>query len=308
MRYRLPPLNALRVFEATARHLSFTRAGEELGLSQGAVSRHIAILEDSLGTRLFDRLHREVRLTDAGVCYLGSIQNAFEIIDAQTRKISPGKGDLTLRIRLLPTFAMRWLVPRLANFTALHPKTTVLVTTGTRLADFDRGDLDASVEYGLGAWPNVDADPLFSVALVAVCSPRLADGSPPPDRPEDLSRYVLLHSMQRPNLWDHWLRAAGVTGISTGQGSRFENSGLVYQAAADGMGIAITEAAYVRDDLDAGRLVAPFRFITHQPEGYYLVYPRSKLRLEHFTAFRHWMLEQARMTRWTLVQEAADAV
>ncbi len=307
MRYRLPSLNALRVFEAAARHLSFTRAGEELCLSQGAVSRHISILEDGLGTKLFDRLHREVRLTEAGDRYLASVQRAFEIIDAETRRISPAKDDQTLRIKLLPTFAMRWLVPRLANFAALHPETTVLINTSHRLADFDRGDLDASVEYGLGAWPKVDADLLFSVALVPVCSPRLADGSPPPTRPEDLARYVLLHSMHRPGLWDQWLQAAGVKGIPTGQGARFQNSGLVYQAAADGMGVAITEAAYVRDDLDAGRLVKPFRFVAHQPEGYYLVYPHGKLRLDRFAAFRRWILEQAQATRRMLFQEVTES-
>src|SRR5205085_11904577 len=114
--------------------------------------------------------------------------------------------------------------------------------------------------------------------------------------------------MQRPQLWDQWLQAAGVSGIATTHGSRFENSGLVYQAAADGMGVAITEAAYVRDDLDAGRLVAPFRFIARQPEGYYLVYPRDKLRLPHFVAFRKWALEQAQLTRQALREGATDTM
>lgn len=300
MRYRLPPLNALRVFEAAARHLSFTRAGVELCVSQGAVSRQITILEANLGAKLFDRLHREVRLTEAGARYLESVQRAFEIIDGETRRISPRDDDQALRIKLLPTFAMRWLIPRLAAFTALHPEITVLITTSHKLADFDRSDLDASVEYGLGDWKGLAADPLFSVALVPVCSPKLADGSPPPSRPEDLSRYVLLHSMQRPVLWAQWLKSAGVSGIATEEGARFQNSGLVYQAATDGMGVAITEAAYVRDDLEAGRLVAPFRHIAYQAEGYHLVYPPRKLRLQRFAAFRRWILEQAQETRRAL--------
>jgi LysR family transcriptional regulator, glycine cleavage system transcriptional activator len=309
VRYRLPPLNALRVFEAAARHLSFTRAGAELCVSQGAVSRHITILEANLGTKLFDRLHREVRLTEAGARYLDSVRRAFEIIDGETRRISPRDDDQTLRIKLLPTFAMRWLIPRLAAFAALHPEITVLITTSHRLADFDRGDLDASVEYGLGSWKGLAADPLFSVALVPVCSPRLADGSPPPARPEDLPRYVLLHSMQRPVLWAQWLQSAGVPGIATEGGARFQNSGLVYQAATDGMGIAITEAAYVRDDLEAGRLVAPFRHVAYQAEGYHLVYPPGKSRLRSFAAFRRWMLEQAQDTRraLALAQESTNA-
>ncbi len=307
MRYRLPPLNALRVFEAAARHLSFTRAGDELCVSQGAISRHITILESHLGTKLFDRLHREVRLTEAGLRYLESVQRAFEIIDGETRRISPRNEDQSLRVKLLPTFAMRWLIPRLAAFTALHPQITVLINTSHKLADFDRGDLDASVEYGLGAWKGLAADPLFSVALVPVCSPKLADGSPPPSRPEDLSRYVLLHSMQRPELWAQWLQASGVSGIATDVGARFQNSGLVYQAAMDGMGVAITEAAYVRDDVEAGRLVAPFRHVVYQAEGYYLVYPPGKLRLERFAAFRSWILEQAQETKRALFREQESA-
>ncbi len=293
MNDRLPPLNSLRAFEAAARHLSFTRASEELHVTQGAISQQITMLENFIGVKLFERRHREVRLTTSGASYFRAVQTALEIITRETMALRSKQEDSTLRIKALPTLAMRWLVPRLADFTAKHPKITVLVNTKNELADFEREDVDGAIEYGDGQWKNVEAELLFPVAVVPVCAPRLADGSPPPADLKDLEKHVLLHSLVRPQLWPEWLQAAGMAGTEMGKIMRFQTSGLAYQAALDGLGVALTEVAYIRDDISAGRLVMPFDLIVQQPLGYYWVYPREKRVLEKFAVFRRWLLQQA---------------
>lgn len=292
MNDRLPPLNSLRAFEAAARHLSFTRASEELHVTQGAISQQITMLENFIGVKLFERRHREVRLTSGGASYFRAVQAALDIITRETAALRSTEEDSTLRIKSLPTLAMRWLVPRLADFTAKHPKVTVLVNTKNELADFEREDVDGAIEYGDGQWKNVEAELLFPVAVVPVCAPRLADGSPPPTELKDLERHVLLHSLVRPRLWPEWLLAAGID-HPVGKTMRFQTSGLAYQAALDGLGVALTEIAYIRDDISAGRLVMPFDLVVQQPLGYYWVYPREKRALEKFAVFRRWLLQQA---------------
>src|SRR5882724_11672588 len=243
-RYRLPPLNALRAFEAAARHLSFTHAAAELCVSQGAVSRHIQLLESSLGVMLFERRHRQVILTPQGETYRNAIRSAFEAIDDATSQIRPEVRSDTLKIRLLPTFAMRWLVPRLAHFNAESPGITVRINTAHDHSDFDREDIEAAVEYGNPPRHDPVAERLFGEVLVPVCSSDLANGRPPPRHPRELGQHVLLHSLHRPDFWRQWLARAGVDGIAVESGLRFENSGLCYQAAVDGLGIAIAHVAF----------------------------------------------------------------
>lgn len=297
MRYRLPPLNALKAFEAAARLQSFSRAAEELCVTQGAVSRHIKILEESLDTKLFRRSHRQVRLTDEGFAYSKSVREAFEIIETHTNSINPHYADEILRIKALPTFAMRWLVPRLSDFSKQSPDYKVSIHTSHKFADFDYGDLDGSIEFGNGRWKDTPSDLLFPAMLTPVCSPRLADGAPPPGSIEELRNYVLLHSQQRPDLWNQWLSSVGASNISTKGVARLEDSGLVYQAALDGLGIAIAEVAYVTEDVRVGRLVRPFDFTLIRDEAYYFVYPPGKMRVKKLAAFRNWITSRAEETR-----------
>ena len=297
MRYRLPPMNSLRAFEAVARLLSFSRAADELALSQGAVSRHIAILEDYLGVQLFKRTHREVTFTRLGTEYFSSVQEALDIINSETVRINRKRVEHPLRIKSLPTFAIRWLIPRLSDFTAAHPACNTTITTHHAIADFSSGDIDGSIEFGFGDWKNLSCDLLFHATLIPICSPVLADGRRPPRCIEDLRRHVLLHSVYRPELWSKWLEAAGADGLPLGTGTHLQELALVYQAAIDGLGIAMAELPYVQNDIAAGRLVTPFSKVLRQREAYYLVYPPEKLREGSFSVFRRWILEQAEFSR-----------
>jgi len=293
----MPPLNALRAFDAAARHCSFSRAAEELCVTQGAVSRHIRILEEHLDTRLFLRTHRQVQLTREGQAYSQSIRKAFEIIEQESGSLNPELNDNILRIKSFPTFAMRWLVPRLSNFTLQTPEYSVSIHTNHKFADFETNDIDASIEFGLGNWRGLSCDLLFPTMLTPVCSPRLANGGGPPRSIQDLSNYVLLHSNHRPGLWNAWLASVGESRLPTKEVARMEDSGLTYQAASDGMGIAIGEIGYIGEDIRLGRLVVPFDHVLIGDESYYLVYHPRKISVPKFAAFRKWILGQAEATR-----------
>jgi LysR family transcriptional regulator, glycine cleavage system transcriptional activator len=302
-RYRLPPLNALRAFEAAARHLSFTHAAQELCVSQGAISRHIQLLESSLGVTLFERRHRQVILTPQGENYQSAIRSAFEAIDEATSQIRPQVRSDTLKIRLLPTFAMRWLVPRLAHFSAENPGVTVRINTAHHHGDFDREDMEAAVEYGNPPRHDLVVERLFGEVLVPVCGPNLANGRPLPRHPRELGQHILLHSLHRPDFWRQWLDRAGIDGIAVDSGLRFENSGLCYQAAIDGLGIAIAHVAFVREDLARGRLVIPFHLPMRNDSGYYLVYPQRQLRHPKLRAFRQFLLRESAETERLMTAE-----
>lgn len=302
-RYRLPPLNALRAFEAAARHLSFTHAAAELCVSQGAISRHIQLLESALGVILFERRHRQVVLTSEGERYRIAIRSAFEAIDEATARLRPQAQSDTLKIRLLPTFAMRWLVPRLARFSAKNPGITVRINTAHHHGDFDREDIEAAVEYGNPPRYDLVVERLFGELLVPVCSPDPASGRPPPRHPRELGQHVLLHSLHRPDFWRQWLARAGVDGIAVETGLRFENSGLCYQAAVDGLGIAIAHVAFIREDLARGRLVIPFHLPMRNDVGYYLVYPERQLRQPKLRAFRQFLLREGAETERLMTAE-----
>ncbi|NGO53741.1 transcriptional regulator GcvA [Allomesorhizobium camelthorni] len=297
MSYRLPPLNALKAFEAAARLGSFSRAADELCVTQGAISRHIKILEESLETKLFRRVHRQVHLTEEGLAYSRSVREAFAIIETETANLNPHYADRIIRIKALPTFAMRWLIPRLSDFTRQYPEYEVSIQTSHKFADFEYDDLDGSIEFGTGNWKDVASDLLFPTMLTPVCSPRLADGAGPPQSLEQLPRYVLLHSKQRPDLWNQWLTSVGATNVPTKDVARLEDSGLVYQAAIDGLGLAIAEFGYVKEDIRLGRLVKPFDYILVGNQGYYFVCLPRKLRLKKVAAFRKWIMSRAEETR-----------
>lgn len=293
MSRRLPPLNALRAFEATARCGSFTRAAQELCVTQGAVSRHVASLESWLQVRLIDRSRRGLQLTPPGQAYYLVLSGALDQIDAGTRQLQARPQAPRLRIKLPPTFAIRWLVPRLARFHALHPKVDVQITTSHQRADFLREDVDVSIH----SEPGPPAEPgyrrLFGETLVPVCSPGLLEDAPPLASPGDLAQHVLLCSMNRPNDWPVWLAAAGAAEIDGNRGLKFENAALAYQAAADRLGVMVAVQAFVRDDLATGRLVAPLPLRVETPGGYYLTCGGSQLLPEHVQWFESWILREA---------------
>ena len=290
---RLPPLNAARAFEAVARNGSVTRAAAELSVTQGAVSRHVAALEQWLGTKLCVRTQRGVTLTAQGTAYFRSLRAALDQIDHATRQLQQSPDENLLRLKLPPTFAIRWLVPRLAKFHALHPGIDVQITTSHERADFDREDIDACIHAEVEPPPGPGFRRLIGTVLLPVCSPGLAKRGPRLEKPSDLARHVLLCSLNRPDDWPMWLEAAGAPHIDGNSGLKFENAALAYQAAIDELVVMIAQRALVEDDLRARRLVAPLRMPVRVPGGYYLAYPPHRPRSSRLAAFEDWLVSQA---------------
>lgn len=290
---RLPPLNALRAFEAAARCGNFTRAAEELCVTQGAVSRHVATLEGWLKVQLFERGRHGIALTPPGQAYFGTVRASLDQIDYGTRQLQASPDERCLRIKLPPTFAIRWLVPRLARFHALHPRIDVQITTSHQRADFAREAVDVSIhsEPSPPAGPGVRR--LFGETLLPVCAPGLLERGPPLAQPADLAQHVLLCSMNRPKDWPAWLAAAGAPQIDGNSGLKFENAALAYQAATDQLGVMVALHAFVRDDLASGRLVAPFALQVETPGAYYLAYNSERPLPERVQAFEAWIVQEA---------------
>lgn len=289
----LPPLNALRAFEAAARCGNFTRAAQELCVTQGAVSRHIATLEDWLKVRLFERSRHGIQLTPPGQVYFTSARAALDQIEHGTRQLQQSPDERRLRIKLPPTFAIRWLIPRLARFHARHPEIDVQITTSHQRADFEREEVDVSIH----SEPTPPAGPgyrrLFGETLVPVCAPGLLERGPPLKKADDLARHVLLCSMNRPNDWPAWLAAAGAHGVDGNSGLKFENAALAYQAAADQLGVIVALLPFVRDDLAAGRLIAPFALRVPTAGAYYLAYPTRSPQPRRVLDFEEWIVAEA---------------
>jgi LysR family transcriptional regulator, glycine cleavage system transcriptional activator len=293
MARRLPPLNALRAFEAAARLGNFTRAAEELCVTQGAVSRHVATLEGWLRISLFERGRHGMRLTPAGQAYFDTARAALDQIDYGTRALQAGPDERRLRIKLPPTFAIRWLVPRLARFHALHPRLDVQITTSHERADFAREEVDVSIHSEPGPPAGPGFRRLFGETLLPVCAPGLLTRGPPLREPADLARHVLLCSMNRTKDWPAWLAAAGAPQIDGNSGLKFENAALAYQAAADQLGVMVALHAFVRDDLASGRLVAPFPLQVETPGAYYLAWRSDAPQPERVQAFEAWIVQEA---------------
>jgi LysR family glycine cleavage system transcriptional activator len=302
MKRILPPLNALRAFEATARNGSLTRAAQELSVTQGAVSRHVTQLEDWLGVRLCLRLRRGIETTPEGAAYAATLRAAFDQIEAQTRRARASTFDNTLRIKLPPTFAIRWFVPRLARFHALNRHVDVQITTSHQQVEFDRDDVDLCIHSGAAPLAGAVCQRLFGEILLPVCSPGLFRTAPPPEQPADLARFVLLCSLHRGDDWPDWLSAAKVSTVDGNSGLKFENSALAYQAAIDQLGIVMAQRAFVEDDLRTGRLVAPLPLRVRTGKGYYLAYPRARRSSPAIRAFEDWLLGET-----TQMEEAGAA-
>lgn len=293
MSRRLPPLNALRAFEAAARQLSFTRAAAELNVTQTAISHQIRALEQRLGVRLFRRLPRGLLLTEEAQRYLPPIRDAFDQIALATERLAGAGAGATLTVSVLPSFAAKWLVPRLGRFRAAHPDLDLRISAASQLVDFARDDVDVGIRMGRGAYPGLRVERLFGETLVPVCSPLLQTaGAHPLRQPEDLRHHVLLHDDDYAG-WELWLGLAGVTGIDARRGPLFTDSGMVVQAAAEGQGVALARRQLAAGDLAAGRLIQPFDVTIPHDLAYYLVCPEATASQPKIAAFRGWLLAEA---------------
>jgi LysR family transcriptional regulator, glycine cleavage system transcriptional activator len=287
---RLPPLNAVRAFEAAARHLSFNQAAEELHVTPSAVSHQVKSLEDFLGSRLFRRAGRRVSLTRDGEGYLPAIRSALDQIDDATRRIAQHDGDAILSLSLSHTFASEWLVPRLKAFKRLFPDLELRITTQTSVPDFDQADIDVAVHRGSGDWPGLETHRVLTEELLPVCSPALLEGPTPLRHPEDLRQATLLHVMPRIEQWRDWLEAAGVPDLDPERGPKFPHTALALEAAATGLGVVVSSRLLAAPYLEDGRLVIPFDVDVPARRAYYLGYRRDRARDPKITAFRDWVL------------------
>lgn len=308
---RLPPLNALRVFEAAARHLSFTKAAEELHVTPGAVSQQIKALEDFLQTPVFRRQKRSLLLTDEAQASLPILREGFDKL-AEAGKILSAKADsCRLTVSVAPSLASKWLVPRLDRFQEAHPEIDVWVSADMDVVDFAVDDVDLAIRYGPGRYPELEAEHLMAEKIVPVCSPQLLTGEHPIKEPADLIHHTLLHDSSTdkdPNCptWPMWLKAAGVSHQGGERGLKFNQSSLVIEAAVAGKGVALAKAALALADLEAARLVIPFDLTTPTDFAYYIVHPPSKSSSLAVKAFKQWLKEEAALTQnASQAQEAA---
>lgn len=290
MKRWLPPLNALRAFEAAARHQSFTRAAEELNVTQTAVSHQIRTLEERLGLKLFDRRGRALQLTEAAQNYLPSVRSAFDELHDATERLVRRDGDATLTVSTLTSFAAKWLIPRLGGFQDRHPEISIRIATSMVSVDFDRDDIDVAIRYGRGDWPGLRVDRLVREDIFPVCSPKLVAGPNPLRRPDELASHTLLHVVGFLEDWRVWLTAANVDGVDPSSGLRFDLMMNALQAAIDGLGVALGRSALVEGDLAAGRLIAPFDISLPIEAAYYVVAPEQSADRPNIKAFREWLI------------------
>jgi LysR family glycine cleavage system transcriptional activator len=310
---RLPPLNALRAFEAAARHLSFKNAARELHVTPGAVSHQVKLLEESLGIPLFRRLTRALDLTPEGQALLPKVQEGLRNLAEAVERVRSRSEARTLTVMAPPNFAARWLVPRLGRFTEKHPAVDLHVASRASMID-GREDSDtnpspeasevaplAMIRFGDGRYPGAHVDEVFSAAYVPVCSPKLLRGRHALKKPTDLRHHTLLHDETvveegaRPT-WPAWLESAGVRDLDGTRGTHFTDSSLALEAAREGLGVALALKPLLHSDIEAGRLVVPFNIPAPAAFSYYLVTPTGPT-VGILGEFRDWLLRESAAER-----------
>ena len=303
----LPGTRALRTLEAAARHLNFTRAADELGLTPAAVSHQIKEIEDQLGLVLFTRTSRTIRLTEAGTVLFDASADALDLLGrAVSRAQKLTRGTALLKVTLDAQFASKWLMRRVDDFRKHHPDIELRFDIAYEVRDFELDDIDVGIRFGAGKYPGLRTHRLFDNILIPVCSPSLLTSGSPLREPRDLFNHTLAHiewsrqGVTWPN-WRMWMAAAGITDFDDSRTVVFKNSTDAVQAALDGNAVALADFAMVANDLSQGRLVQPFELgLRVAPEfAYFLVYPENAADDPRIVAFREWMLEEVAKTRTT---------
>lgn len=271
---KLPPLNALKAFCAASQHQSFSRAADDLHVTHGAVSRHIRQLEDILGVRLFHRLARGVELTEEGKNLAFTVQQAFDTIADATESLLKRPSQRIVSISTVPSIAARWLVPRLEKFQRKYPEIEIRISTSYQLVDLRRDDVDFVIRYGLGDWPGLQVESLFSRIMSTVCSPELLEAHGGQLTYDDLSQMRLLVS-DGFKYWEAWFRKVGIDGVKPGRVMQLLDANVAIEAAVRGQGVALLPTVLVRDEVKSGRLVNPFPDAIKVDLGYYLGMPMN---------------------------------
>lgn len=293
MRRKIPGTELLIAFETAARHQSFTRAAEELCVTQSAVCRQIAALEDSLGVPLFNRIKKRVTLSEAGQGYARQVRENLKRIEHDTLSLMAHRGaGGVLELAVIPTFATRWLIPRLGHFHLSHPGITLNLTTRAEPFMFTDTHFDAAIHFGDPVWPGALAEYLFGEEMVPVCSRALLQGATA-IAPALLETLPLLHQSARPDAWREWFEVAGVADVNAMGGSRYELFSMLVEAAKAGLGVALVPRFFVLSEIASGELVCPCVQTLRSQRSYYLVYPENKAGSGSLLLFREWLSAQA---------------
>jgi DNA-binding transcriptional LysR family regulator len=294
MRRYLPSLSALHAFEAAARYMNFTRAADDLGLTQSGISRQIRNLEDFLGATLFHRSGPRLVLTEVGANYYRDL--AFTLDRLEEISIDAVRGrsvDSSLMVGTHPTFAARWLPQRLSTFISAFPDIPLEFTLATPATDFETTRLDIAVLRGAGTWLHARAIELFPEKLAVVAAPTLVPLGEKLD-PLNFSNFPMIQNAGRPSLWLNWLRFAGLSNSGRIQGIRFSHYETIINSAVSGLGIAVVPTFYIEHELASGQLHMPFGEATHSDDSYYVVYPERKANNPNVVLFRDWLIRQSR--------------
>jgi LysR family glycine cleavage system transcriptional activator len=289
---RLPQLNALKAFEAAARHESFTRAAEELFVTQGAVSHQVKALEAELGLKLFNRERQRLVITEAGRAYLAVVRDAFDRIADGTEQLLQRQRGGALTVSTSPNFAAKWLVHRLGRFADAHPDIDLRINATRHHVDFAREDVDVAIRHGDAGTSGLHVTRLCAEEIFPVCSPAFLSGRNALRRPEDLAHVTLLHITDRKG-WSQWLDYAGVKGVDPSRGPVVNEASMAIDAAIDGQGVVLARTALAAWDLIGGRLVRPFGIAMPAPYAYWIVCPKATAKLPKIVAFSEWLLAQA---------------
>ncbi|WP_036219850.1 transcriptional regulator GcvA [Marinobacter sp. ES-1] len=289
---RLPPLNALKMFEASARNLSFSGASEELFVTPSAVSHQVKTLENFLGVELFHRSNRKVTLTPQGEQYLASVKHAFDEIEMATQRLSVTQGASVVQISVAPNFLIRWLMPRMSRFRALFPDVELQINASMGLLDFNRSSTDMAVYYGNGEWDDIEVEFLRKVMLVPVCGPGLLQTGPPLEKPSDLANHTLIYVSKRTWEWDNWLKKAGVEFITPKGSMQLSSSQLTTAAAQENLGVALADQTLISREIESGKLVVPFDLPLDTKKAFYLVYRKHRPLTKGMEAFRNWLMDE----------------
>ena len=292
MRPRLPPLNALKAFEAAARHESFTRAAEELCVTQGAVSHQVKALEAELAIKLFNRERQRLIITEAGKDYLTVVRDALDRIAIGTERLLQRQNAGVLTVSTSPDFAAKWLVHRLGHFAEAHSGIDLRVSATLHHVDFAREEVDLAVRHGDGNWPGFDTVRLSAEQLFAVCSPKLLSGRRRLAKPADILNFPLLHLDSRAD-WANWLQAVGLDGADVTHGPALNRASMVIDAAINGQGVALARTTLAAWDLINGRLVRPFPESLRLSKTYWIICPKATAALPKIVTFREWLLTEA---------------
>ncbi len=295
MTTRLPPTAALRALEAAARHLSYTRAAEELHITQSAVSHQIRHVETLWGVKLFVRRGRRLALTEEAMAVVPIVREFIDRLEAALSELRFEEDRQSLRVSMVQSFAFKWLVPRLERFKRAHPEIDVWLSTTDDLVKFQTAGVDVAIRLGHGDWPHVYSTLLLREYVFPVCSPHFLERYAWPQQPEELLRYPLLyrHSVDICPRWRDWFRDAGVAVKRLPKGSHFPDTSMAVQAAIDGHGIALARSAHVEDDLARGRLIKLFDVHSPSSVAYYFVCPKGAERQPRIAAFHRWISAEA---------------